>query len=114
MGAHEAPGVVSFGNDWIGLAVDAVAEPSAAVWWQPIETISNSEGGFERVYQGSSLVFRWPLDLAPGASMTARMRLEARCARDWTAEELAAGEPVAENARTKALVGGGAAAARGR
>jgi hypothetical protein len=114
VGAHDSPGVVSFGNDWIGLAVDAVAEPSAAVWWQPIETISNSEGGFERVYQGSSLLFRWPVDLAPGASMTARMRLEARCARDRTAEELAAADGPVVATQAESLVGGGAAARRGR
>jgi alpha-amylase len=114
-GAHEDAEVVSFGNDWLGLAVDAVAEPDAAVWWQPIETISNSEGGFERIYQGSSLLFRWPLDLSPGASMTARMRLDVRCARDRAAEELmAAGEPVAKHARTRALVGEGTGAHRGR
>jgi hypothetical protein len=115
MGADEGPGVVSFGNDWVGLAVDALAEPSAAVWWQPIETISNSEGGFERVYQGSSLLFRWPVELAPGASMTARMHLDAHCARDRTAEEVAgAGQPLAEEAESGTLVGGGAAARRGR
>jgi hypothetical protein len=115
IGADDAPGVVSFGNDWIGLEVDAVAEPNAAVWWQPIETISNSEGGSERVYQGSSLLFRWPVDLAPGASMTARMRLDARCARDRTAEELAgAVRDVVEDAGSEELVGGGTAAHRGR
>ena len=25
----------------------------ADAWWAPIETVSNSEDGFERVYQGS-------------------------------------------------------------
>jgi len=86
--AHDGPAMVSFGNDWLGVAVDAVAEPGAAVWWQPIETISNSEGGFERIYQGSALVFRWPLRLAPGASSTVSLSLAVRCSRDRTAEEL--------------------------
>jgi len=86
--SHDAPGMVSFGNDWLGVAIEAVADPGAAVWWQPIETISNSEGGFERIYQGSALVFRWPLRLLPGASSTVSLRLAVRCSRDRTAEEL--------------------------
>ncbi|HJW83380.1 MAG TPA: alpha-amylase/4-alpha-glucanotransferase domain-containing protein, partial [Anaerolineae bacterium] len=35
-------------------------------WWQfPIETVSNSEAGFERVYQGTALMAHWPLELEP-------------------------------------------------
>ena len=41
-------------------------QPAARLTWYPVETVSNSEGGFERVYQGSSLLFRWPVTLAPG------------------------------------------------
>jgi len=89
-GAHEAPGVVAFGNDWLGVEVEAVAEPTAGVWWQPIETVSNSEGGFERVYQGSALVFRWPLRLEPAASRSVSVVLTTRCRRDRRAEELMA------------------------
>ena len=39
-----------------------VSEP-ADVWWAPVETISNSEAGFERVYQGAGC----PVQLAAGA-----------------------------------------------
>ena len=42
-----------------------MSEPADA-WWAPVETISNSEAGFERVYQGSGLLLSWPLALAPG------------------------------------------------
>ena len=38
----------------------------ADAWWAPIETVSNSEAGFERVYQGSGLLLSWPVRLAPG------------------------------------------------
>jgi len=86
--AHEAPATVSFGNDWLGVAIEVAAEPRAAVWWQPIETISNSEGGFERIYQGSALAFRWPLQLGSASSATVSLRLAARCSRDRTADEL--------------------------
>jgi hypothetical protein len=40
----------------------------AAVWSYPIEAVSNSEGGFERTYQGVCLMLLWPLRLAPGES----------------------------------------------
>ncbi len=53
------------GNDYVGIDVATTVTPAAAAWISPIETISNSEAGFERVYQGSALVFSWPLDLAP-------------------------------------------------
>ena len=61
---------ISQGNDWVGLAIESRPSPAADAWWAPIETVSNSEDGFERVYQGSSLLFSWPLDLAPGAEVT--------------------------------------------
>ena len=66
--AGELPGAagVAFGNDYEGIRIVATAEPPADLAWYPVETVSNSEGGFERIYQGSSLLFRWPLRLAPG------------------------------------------------
>ncbi len=57
---------LAFGNRHEGVDVLAVADPPAARRWYAVETVSNSEAGFERVYQGSCLVFGWPLDLAPG------------------------------------------------
>jgi len=57
---------IAFGNDYEGIRVEATSEPPARLTWYPVETISNSEAGFERVYQGSSLLFRWPVVLTPG------------------------------------------------
>ena len=44
-----------------------MAQPGA-LWFYPIEAVSNSEGGFERTYQGVCLMLLWPLRLAPGES----------------------------------------------
>jgi hypothetical protein len=41
---------------------------AAALSSYPIEAVSNSEGGFERTYQGVCLTLLWPLRLAPGES----------------------------------------------
>lgn len=40
----------------------------ATVWRYPIETVSQSEAGFERVYQCSAVLPHWNLALAPGGS----------------------------------------------
>ena len=80
-----------FGNDHDGVRVDVSLEPAARMTWFPIETISNSEGGFERVYQGSSLLARWPLGIAAGESMTVRQRLAVAEARDMAIEAAVAG-----------------------
>ena len=48
-------GVTEFaqGNDYVGISVAAAVSRPAGAWIAPVETVSNSEGGFERVYQGS-------------------------------------------------------------
>ncbi|MFI5253830.1 MAG: alpha-amylase/4-alpha-glucanotransferase domain-containing protein, partial [Candidatus Limnocylindrales bacterium] len=89
-GDHPALARLAFGNDHEGVRVDVVASPPARATWFPIETVANSEAGFERVYQGSALLFRWPVALAPGGSARVRLRLAVSEARDRTAEEAAA------------------------
>jgi hypothetical protein len=77
---HDAAGELSgasslaFGNDHEGVRMAAEAQPAARITWYPVETVSNSEAGFERVYQGSSLLFRWPVTLAAGERRTWSMR----------------------------------------
>ncbi len=94
--AHDGTGQVTrvdaigYGNDWIGVAIEARPEPAADAWWSPIETVSNSESGFERVYQGSSLVVSWPVVLTPGESRRFAIRQAVTIARDRTAAEAAA------------------------
>ena len=91
--AHDAAGsadgidVIRSGNTYVGIEVATRPEPPAASFWGPIETVSNSEGGFERVYQGSALVLAWPLHLAPGGSRTVRVRHAVATSRDRAAEE---------------------------
>ena len=92
--AHDSTGEragltrLASGNDQIGIELTTTADPPATAWWSPIETISNSEAGFERVYQGSALVLVWPVELVPGASRSVSVRHAAETAIDRTAEEL--------------------------
>jgi 4-alpha-glucanotransferase len=75
------PGL-AFGNSYEGVDVSVTAEPPALHSWYPVETVSNSEAGFERMYQGSCLTFSWPLQLAPGESLTLVVRFDVRQSRD--------------------------------
>ena len=59
---------IAQGNDFVGIAVATDVSEPADAWWAPVETVSNSESGFERVYQGAGLLLSWPLSLAPGAA----------------------------------------------
>ena len=90
---HDATGwaagitALAQGNDYIGLEVGTTVEPAADAWWAPIDTVSNSENGFERVYQGSALLLSWPIDLAPGELREFRVRHVVRTTRDHALEE---------------------------
>jgi len=83
-GSGSAAGVerLAQGNDWLGLAVDTSVEPAADAWWAPIETVSNSEGGFERVYQGSALLLSWLVDLGPATTWSATISHRVSVARE--------------------------------
>jgi alpha-amylase len=91
--AHDAAGELTsaadlaFGNDYEGVRIEASIEPAARLTWYPVETVSNSEGGFERVYQGSSLLFRWPVSLPPGDHATFTVSLVATQTIDHSAQE---------------------------
>jgi alpha-amylase len=80
---------IGYGNDWVGVAVEARPEPVADAWWSPIETISNSEAGFERVYQGSQLLVSWPVTLAPGETRRFTVTQQVAVARNKAEPELA-------------------------
>ncbi len=78
---------IVFGNDFEGARVEAHADPKARLTWYPVETVSNSEAGFERSYQGSCLLFRWPIELAPGELALRAVRMRVEQSRDQAAEE---------------------------
>ena len=77
---------LSQGNDYIGVEIATTISTPADAWWAPVETISNSENGFERVYQGSGMLLSWPLSLEPGARWDVGSRTRSPSTRDHTAE----------------------------
>jgi len=72
--AHDArltaTGVSSMaaGNDDVGIRIVTAFEPPEDLWTAPIETVSNSEAGFELVYQGSTALIGRVVTLGPGES----------------------------------------------
>ncbi|MBI2199694.1 MAG: DUF1926 domain-containing protein [Candidatus Rokubacteria bacterium] len=53
-------------DEWLGGEVSLHWAVPADVGWAPVETVSISEAGFERIYQGSSILLAWPVRLARG------------------------------------------------
>lgn len=62
----EVRDVTSFGvvDKWLGVDMNFYLDKFANVWRFPIETVSLSEAGFEKVYQGSVILLHWNIKLS--------------------------------------------------
>ncbi|HXJ11057.1 MAG TPA: alpha-amylase/4-alpha-glucanotransferase domain-containing protein [Candidatus Limnocylindrales bacterium] len=60
-------------DGWQRIRVTLHAPGSKEFWIAPIETVSESEGGFERVYQGSQILALWHPDFSQHISFSARL-----------------------------------------
>jgi 4-alpha-glucanotransferase len=58
------------------VAVTLLAPGAREFWIAPIETVSDSEGGFERVYQGSQILAVWAADIKPGEPWRQKLSLQ--------------------------------------
>ena len=54
-------------DEWQNVAAKIDAPSATQFWIAPIETVSESELGFERVYQGSQILALWPVEIAAGS-----------------------------------------------
>ncbi len=86
-GTAESVAGLAQGNDHVGVSIATTASEPASAWWAPVETVSNSEGGFERIYQGAGLLLSWPLSLAAGDTRTVSVAHAVTTTRDRAAEE---------------------------
>ena len=90
---HDTPGdllgarTVAFGNRYVGVHVAAELSRAGRITWYPIETVSKSEGGYESVYQSSSLHLRWPVALAAGATQRVGVTFRVTQSIDLAADE---------------------------
>ncbi len=61
-----------------GLSIEWLLSKSATHWRLPVETVSNSEAGLERVHQSAVVMPVWDLKLAPGASWSVTIDYKVR------------------------------------
>lgn len=65
---------VVLGNRHRGIELELRIEPKVNLWRFPVESVSNSEGGIERIYQASCLVVLLPLNLSPGSTASLSLK----------------------------------------
>ena len=99
--AHDAAGTavgcseIAQGNDDIGITVTSSMD-AADAWWAPIETVSNSEAGFEGAYQGSALLLSWLVRLKRGERWSRTITHSVATTRDRTEDETSTAENATE------------------
>ncbi len=69
--------IKSFGmrDDWNRFQIILSLKEPASLWYFPIETVSQSEDGFERTYQGSAILVHWKIKLKGMESRTVELNL---------------------------------------
>ncbi|MBI4443108.1 MAG: DUF1926 domain-containing protein [Acidobacteria bacterium] len=78
-GEKTLAGPLTLHDDWLQVNIELNATPVAAHWWLcPIFTVSQSEEGIERVYQGSSILSVWDVDLAASGSWEGEVEMVLR------------------------------------
>jgi alpha-amylase len=66
---------LSLVDEWLGLDVGIETSRPAGFWTMPIETISQSEGGFEAVHQSVCVIPHWEFMMPESGSWTVDLRL---------------------------------------
>ena len=60
---------------WKNFAIYVISKKAGNIWYFPIETISRSEGGIEKTYQGSTIFPNWKLALNAGENKVIELSL---------------------------------------
>jgi len=58
-----------------GFELSLDLSPKGQLWRFPLETFSRWESGFQKMYQGTVLLFHWPFSLKPGGKIPLRITL---------------------------------------
>lgn len=74
-GEIEAPSLLLV-DEWQRVRILLNAQPQPRWWIVPVETISQSELGFERVYQGSAILVVWKIEPPSWRTLTCTLRVE--------------------------------------
>lgn len=73
---------LSLTDEWLGIAVTMRFDQPASVWAYPVETVSQSEGGFELVHQSVAVLPHWTIipDAEGRWSMAMRLSVDTQLA----------------------------------
>jgi len=72
-------GPLNLHDEWLNVALELSVGPAPSRWWlAPIFTVSQSEEGFEKVYQGSAILPVWDLELQTTDSWEGSLTLTIR------------------------------------
>ena len=74
-------GGIELTDEWLDLNVGLRWDRLADLWCFPIETVSQSEGGFEGVYQSSAVIPRWVVEADESRRWEVRIRWSIGTAR---------------------------------
>lgn len=66
---------ISLVDEWLGLDVSVEMSRAGGIWTMPIETISQSEGGFEAVHQSVCIVPHWEFMMPEQGAWVADLRI---------------------------------------
>ncbi len=75
MGALDDITEVQLVDEWNRMKVVLKTDRKCNLWRFPLETVSLSESGFEKIFQGSCLLLYWLLELEPGEEFRVSLEL---------------------------------------
>lgn len=70
---------ISLVNDWDRFKINLKSDRETIFWRCPVETVSQSEEGFERIYQSSTVLMNWKMKLNPNEKWVVRIIKEIVC-----------------------------------
>jgi len=76
---HESHGL-SLSDRWLGIDVGLDIDRPSGIWAFPVETVSQSEGGFELVHQSVCVMPHWIVNGDADGRWAVQMELSAVCA----------------------------------
>ncbi len=63
-------------DEWLGLSLSLESDPDSTFLWEGVYTVNQSVGGYEKVYQGTSLVHLRQISIPPGGMARIRVGLD--------------------------------------
>jgi hypothetical protein len=61
-----------------GFAVDVTLDKATELWRFPLEPVTISESGFEKIHQGAVFLHNWRLNLEPGETWQGKLHFALR------------------------------------